>query len=95
MKIVDVHYADLNRDPLDTLRRIYAEFGDELQGEALAAMTKRLEVRKKGRFGKHGYALADYGLEPGELLERFKPYNDRYGIPLESRGPVRRRERSR
>jgi hypothetical protein len=84
VKIVDVHYADLNRAPLDTLRRVYREFGGELQGAALAAMTRRLEVRKKDRFGKHGYTLADYGIDSGELLERFKPYIERYGIPLES-----------
>ena len=83
MKIVDVHYADLNRDPLDTLRRVYAEFGEDLQGEALAAMTAHTASHQKGRFGKHGYTLADYGIVPGELLERFKPYIERYGIPLE------------
>ena len=85
VKIVDVHYADLNRDPLETLRRVYAEFGEELQGEALAAMTVHVESHKKGRFGKHGYAPEEYGLNPGEIAERFQPYVERYGIPLETR----------
>jgi hypothetical protein len=85
VKIVDVHYADMNRDPLGTLTRVYAAFGDELKGEALAAMTRRLETRQKNRFGQHGYTLADYGLEQGALLERFEPYIERYGIPLETR----------
>jgi hypothetical protein len=84
VKIVDVHYTDLNRDPLRTIRRVYAEFGEELQGEALAAMTAHTQSHKKGRFGKHGYNLEDYGLKAGEILERFRPYIDRYGIPLES-----------
>lgn len=83
VKIVDVHYADMNRDPLGTIGRIYAEFGEVLEGETLAAMTRRLDVRTKGRFGKHGYALTDYGLNEGEILERFTPYIERYGIPLE------------
>jgi hypothetical protein len=83
VKIVDVHYADMNRDPLGTLTRVYAEFGDTLEGEALAAMTRRLEIRKKNRFGEHGYTLADYGLRHGAVLERFKPYIERYSIPLE------------
>ncbi len=83
VKIVDVHYADMNRDPLGTLSRVYVEFGEALEGEALAAMTRRLEARKKDRFGKHGYTLEDYGLEAGEILERFRPYVERYGIPLE------------
>jgi hypothetical protein len=85
-KIVDVHYADLNRDPLGTLRHVYAQFGEELRGEALAAMTAHLESHKKGRFGKHGYAPENYGLNAGEIAERFRPYVERYGIPLET-GP--------
>ncbi|HEX4507578.1 MAG TPA: sulfotransferase [Alphaproteobacteria bacterium] len=83
VKIVDVHYADLNRDPLGTIGRIYAAFGEALEGEALAAMTRRLETRQKNRFGQHGYTLEDYGLTSGALLERFRPYIERYGIPLE------------
>jgi len=46
-------------------------------------MTAHTASHQKGRFGKHGYTLADYGIVPGELLERFKPYIERYGIPLE------------
>ena len=84
VRIVDVHYAELNRDPLGTIGRVYAEFGGALEGAALAAMTRRLETRQKHRFGKHGYTLEDYGLRPGTLLERFKPYIERYGIALES-----------
>jgi Sulfotransferase family len=86
VKIVDVHYAEMNRDPLGTISRIYAEFGDVLEGEALAAMQRRLESRTKNRFGKHAYTLADYGLEHGAVLERFAPYIARYGIPLEGAG---------
>jgi hypothetical protein len=82
-KIVDVHYADLSRDPLATMRRVYAELGEELEGAALAAMTAHVEAHQKGRFGKHGYALEEYGLLPGEIAERFRPYVERYGIPLE------------
>jgi hypothetical protein len=83
VKIVDVQYAEMNRDPLGAISRIYAEFGEVLAGEALAAMKRRLEARTKNRFGEHAYALADYGLEHGAVLERFEPYIARYGIPLE------------
>lgn len=84
VKIVDVHYADLNHDPLGTIRRVYAAFGEELQGEALAAMSAHTASHAKGRFGKHGYSLQDYGLEAGALRERFQSYVERYDIPLEA-----------
>jgi hypothetical protein len=82
-KIVDISYADLNRDPIGTVSRVYGEFGDRLEGEALAAMTAHARSHKKGRFGKHGYAPEDYGLDAGEIAERFQDYVDRYDIPLE------------
>jgi Sulfotransferase family len=83
-KIVDINYADLSRDPLGTMRRVYAECGEELGGEALAAMTAHVESHKKGRFGKHGYDPSEYGLNAGEIAERFRPYVERYDIPLET-----------
>jgi len=85
-KIVDVHYADLARDPLATMRRVYGEFGEELGGQALAAMTAHVESHPKGRFGKHGYDPAEYGLNAGEIAERFRPYVERYDIPMETAG---------
>jgi hypothetical protein len=38
----------------------------------------------KGRFGTHGYRLADYGLQPGPITERFADYVYRYDIPAEA-----------
>jgi hypothetical protein len=83
-QIVDVQYADLVLDPLGTMARIYGAFGDELDGQAYGAMREHVESHPKGRFGRHGYDLAEFGLDGGALAERFRPYVDRYGLPLES-----------
>lgn len=37
----------------------------------------------KGRFGTHGYRLADFGLAADALRERFAAYVERYAIPVE------------
>lgn len=84
IKIMDVHYADLARDPIATMRRVYGSFGEELEGQALNAMTAHIESHPKGRFGKHGYDPAEFGLNAGEIAERFRPYVERYDIPLET-----------
>ncbi len=84
LQIVDVHYSDLSRDPIGTMRRIYGEFGEELEGAALAAMEAHMASHPKGRFGRHGYDPAAYGLNAGEIRERFQPYVERYGITLEA-----------
>jgi hypothetical protein len=84
VKIADVHYSDLARDPLGTMRSVYATFGDTLDGAALAAMTAHVESHPKHRFGRHSYDPAEYGLDSGAIRERFKPYVERYGIALET-----------
>ena len=83
-QIVDVHYADLVRDPIGTVRRVYAAFGEELEGAALQAMTAHIESHPKGRFGRHSYDLEEFGLDAGAIAERFRGYVQRYAIPLES-----------
>jgi len=85
-RICDVHYADLVRDPLGTMRTVYAAFGDELSGQALGAMTQHLESHPKGKFGRHAYDLPEFGLNAGAIRERFGRYVERYGIPLEQPG---------
>jgi hypothetical protein len=83
-QIVDVQYADLVLDPLGTMQRVYRSFGDELDGQAYAAMSAHIASHPKGRFGRHGYDLDEYGLDGPALAERFRPYVERYGVPLES-----------
>jgi Sulfotransferase family len=83
-QIVDVHYADLVRDPIGTIRRVYAAFGEELDGAALQAMTAHVESHPKERFGRHSYNLAEFGLDGEAIAERFRGYVQRYDIPLES-----------
>jgi hypothetical protein len=82
-RIVDVHYADLVRDPLGTMRRVYAAFGEELDAPALGAMTQHIASHPKGRFGRHAYDLGEFGLDAAMIAERFRPYVERYDVPLE------------
>ncbi len=81
--IHDVQYADLVLDPLATMGKVYEAFGDELGGPALDAMRAHVESNRKGRFGEHGYDLAEFGLDAGAIAERFAGYVERYDIPLE------------
>ena len=83
-RIVDVQYRELAADPTATMRRIYSAFGEELAGPALTAMDAHMASHPKGRFGRHGYDPAEFGLEAGAVAEQFRPYVERYGIPLET-----------
>jgi Sulfotransferase family len=81
--IHDVQYADLVQDTLGTMGRIYAAFGEELNGQAFDAMTAHVQSHPKGRFGLHGYNLAEFGLDAGGLRDRFAGYVADYDVPLE------------
>ena len=77
-----VQYADTMRDPMGTVRGIYARFGDEFTPEAEAAAQAYLAQNQKGKHGKHTYDLAEYGLSVGGVRERFADYIERYNIPV-------------
>ena len=78
--ILDVHYDDLVRAPVETVAAIYAACGDTLGDKAAAAMARYVDSHRQGRFGEHRYDLADFGLDKGQVTERFSGYVERYGI---------------
>jgi hypothetical protein len=82
-RILDVHYADLMRDPIATVRALYASLGDEFTPEAEAAMQAWLDENPQGKFGRHEYKLAQYGLSPETLRPRFERYASRYDVEPE------------
>jgi len=84
--VIDVQYTDLVADPAGTVARIYAACDDELSDDAHAAIADYAARNPKGRFGAHQYDLAEYGLDAGEIRERFAAYSDRYAVPRELPG---------
>lgn len=71
-----VYYDDLLRSPLAELRRIYDWLGDPWTDEAEAGMQRWLASNPQGRFGKHEYALAQWGFDVPALQPYFADYLD-------------------
>jgi hypothetical protein len=82
--IIDVHYDRLVRDPVGTVEALYAASGDELSDAVRQAVAAYAAAHPKDRFGTHRYDLTQFGLESGELAERFAGYVERYGVETES-----------
>ncbi|WP_165189746.1 sulfotransferase family protein [Caulobacter soli] len=82
-RIVDIHYADITRDPMAAIRKLYADLGDTLSAEAEAAMLAWLADNPQGKFGKHEYALEQYGLSVEKLAPRFERYLSQYDVARE------------
>lgn len=82
-RIIDVHYADLVREPIETMRRLYAALGDEFTLEAEAGMRAWIADNPQGKFGRHEYKLAEFGLTPEQVRPRFERYLSSYDVEPE------------
>ncbi len=76
----DLPFERFASDPLGAARDIHAHF-DLPYGEAAEAALRRFhEANPRGRHGEHAYALEDWGLDAGEIRERFRPYVEAYDV---------------
>jgi len=82
-RIIDVHYADLMRDPIPTIRKLYKSLGDEFTAPAEARMSEWLANNPQGRFGKHEYALEQFGLTSDKVRSMFERYLSSYDVEAE------------
>jgi hypothetical protein len=82
-RIHDVHYADMMRAPIPTLRKLYDWAGDRFTPAAEAAMLAWLAANPQGRFGHHRYSLDEFDLTEAELKPLFADYISAIGIERE------------
>lgn len=82
-RFFDLHYADLVRDPIGQMQRIYAWDGQDLSAETETAMRGYVEENPAGRHGKHVYSLDEYGLTVEAAKPYFEDYIARYGVEVD------------
>jgi hypothetical protein len=85
-RVYDLRYGDFVRDPIGSVEKIYAFFGESLGGEVADQMARHLEANPKDRFGGHRYALEDFHLTGAQLAESFAHYLERFEIEREGAG---------
>jgi hypothetical protein len=82
-RVIDIHYADMVRTPIEAMRKLYAALGDEFTPEAEAGMQKWIDDNPQNKFGKHEYKLAEFGLTPQKVESMFERYLTRYDVEKE------------
>ena len=82
-RIIDVQYADLMREPVETMRTLYRALGDEFTPAAEQAMRTWLADNPQDKFGRHEYKLAQFGLSAGQLEGMFERYLSQYDVERE------------
>ena len=82
-RIIDVHYADLMRDPIPAMKKLYAQLGDAWSPATEAGIQAWIDDNPQGKFGRHEYKLAEFGLTPEGLREKFARYLSEYDVEPE------------
>jgi hypothetical protein len=82
-RIIDVHYADVLRAPIAAMRQLYAALGDDFTPEAEASIRAWLDANPQGKFGRHEYKLAEFGLTAEQVRANFADYLDAYEVEPE------------
>ena len=82
-RIIDVHYAEVARDPIGQMRQLYAALGDDFTPDAEAGMAAWLADTPHGKFGRHEYKLDQFGLTKGAIAPLFERYLAEYAVEME------------
>jgi hypothetical protein len=80
--IYDIQYTDQLRDPIGTMRKLYAHFDEQFTPEAEAGMRKLMADKPQGKHGRHDYSLEEFGLTAAGVREHFRDYCERFEIPV-------------
>jgi hypothetical protein len=73
-RFADVSFADLQTDPVRTLQTTYESLGLTFTDATLHSVRQWAQEHRPGSRGTHEYDLADYGLTPEGVRERFADY---------------------
>lgn len=82
-RIHDVSYAALVRDPLGTMRSFYEAMEQPLEDAAQARMHAWLADHPQDKFGRHTYALEEFGLADDLVRREFADYVARFDVEVE------------
>ncbi len=78
IRFTDIRFADVTRDPLGQVARIYDAQGTELSQDAREAMSAWLEDAAGQTLARHRYAPEDFGMAQSEIRARFSEYYRRF-----------------
>jgi hypothetical protein len=82
-RFVDVHFQELLRDPVATLRAAYDRMGRRFSDEHAEAIRRYLAEKPKGKFGTHHYTPEEWGFTAEGLRKNLAPYISQFGVALE------------
>lgn len=83
-RFIDVHYRDLEADPVSQVGRVYAHAGLDFTSEVARGVANWAGANRKGALGKHHYPVSAHGLSPAQVHAIFAQYIARFDVALET-----------
>jgi hypothetical protein len=80
---LNLNYRQIVSRPLDAVRAVYRHCGLVLSEEAEGRMRSWLRTADNVSRPRRSYKLAEFGLDPHLLRERFAPYTNTFGVEIE------------
>ena len=77
-RFVDIWQADLGKDMVGTISRLYESLGMTMTDGYRENLVERMREKPRGRFGTHEHDLAAYGLDEAMVEARFATYIARF-----------------
>ncbi len=79
-RFFDMHFSELVSDQVGMVERIYEHLDMDLDDDAKDRMQSFIADNPQGKHGKHSYTLEEFGLDPAAERERYRFYQDHYGV---------------
>jgi hypothetical protein len=79
-RFADIHFSDLNADPVGTVERAYDQLGLVLDEDGRRHMARWAAQNPRGAHGTHEYSPEEFGLDLPATRRRYSFYIDRFGI---------------
>ena len=90
--VCDLSYAEIKRDPLGAVAKIYDYFGWTLSSESAGEMKRLLASQPADQTSYHRYHPSQFGLNPDQVEELFGEYCSRFHVPISETGHGTKRE---
>lgn len=79
-QIIDIRYAELMADPVTAIERMLNSVNLDSDPFWVNSLRVRLKRQSKKALLHHRYTLSQFGLDPGEIRDRFSTYMADYGL---------------
>lgn len=79
-RFFDIHFAPFQKDPLASIAKLYDFLGERLTDETRDRMLAWRRDTPRNQHGEHHCEAAEFGIDAGQLQERFRFYTERFDV---------------